>query len=153
MPSNDPTRVVLDTSVLVAAARSRRRASHALLLRLVDTAFVPAISVPLFVEYEAVLLRSENLLGRDPERVESFLDFLLQSATSRRFSSHGGQRSQIQMTTLFLNWRLPLVVDILSLIISAIFTDLKNGESRPSRRLTSSNLLRHKHEHRNHSNA
>ena len=77
MPSNDPTRVVLDTSVLVAAARSRRGASHALLLRLVDTAFVPAISVPLFVEYEAVLLRSENLLGRDPERVESFLDFLL----------------------------------------------------------------------------
>jgi putative PIN family toxin of toxin-antitoxin system len=77
MPSNDPMRVVFDTSVLVAAARSRRGASHALLLRLVDTAFVPAISVPLFVEYEAVLLRSENLLGRDPERVESFLDFLL----------------------------------------------------------------------------
>ena len=71
MPSNDPMRVVLDTSVLVAAARSRRGASHALLLRLVDTAFVPAISVPLFVEYEAVLLRSENLLGRDPGTVES----------------------------------------------------------------------------------
>lgn len=70
-------RVVLDTSVLVAAARSRRGASNALLFRLLDTKFVPAISVPLFVEYEAVLLRSENLLNRDPATVEAFLDFLL----------------------------------------------------------------------------
>jgi putative PIN family toxin of toxin-antitoxin system len=73
-------RVVLDTTVLVAAGRSRRGAANALLLRLPDPAFVPAISVPLFVEYEAVLLRSENLLNllnRDPASVESFLDFLL----------------------------------------------------------------------------
>ncbi len=70
-------RVVLDTSVLIAAARSRRGASSALLLRLMDRTFVPAISVPLFVEYEATLLRSENLLDRDATTVESFLDFLL----------------------------------------------------------------------------
>ncbi|HEX6718983.1 MAG TPA: PIN domain-containing protein [Pyrinomonadaceae bacterium] len=70
-------RVVFDTSVLGAAARSRRGASNALLLRLPDTAFEPAVSVPLFVEYEAVLLRSENLLNRDPATVQSFLDFLL----------------------------------------------------------------------------
>lgn len=63
--------------VLVAAARSRRGASSALLLRLLDRTFVPAISVPLFVEYEATLLRSENLLDRDAATVESFLDFLL----------------------------------------------------------------------------
>jgi hypothetical protein len=30
-----------------------------------------------FVEYEATLLRSENLLDRDAATVESFLDFLL----------------------------------------------------------------------------
>jgi putative PIN family toxin of toxin-antitoxin system len=70
-------RVVLDTTVLVAAARSGRGASSALLLRLLDRTFVPAISVPLFVEYEATLLRSGNLLGRDAGTVESFLDFLL----------------------------------------------------------------------------
>jgi putative PIN family toxin of toxin-antitoxin system len=70
-------RVVLDTSVLVAAARSSRGASNALLLRLPDQAFVPAVSVPLFVEYKAVLLRPENLLNRTPATVESFLDFLL----------------------------------------------------------------------------
>ena len=79
-------RVVLDTSVLVAAARSRRGASSALLLRLLDRTFVPAISVPLFVEYEATLLRSENLQDRDAATVESFLDFLLiNQSPSRRF--------------------------------------------------------------------
>jgi hypothetical protein len=71
--------------VLVAAARSRRGASNALLLRLPDTKFVPAISVPLFVEYESVLLRSENLLNRAPAAVESFLNFLLSVVTSRGF--------------------------------------------------------------------
>lgn len=70
-------RVVLDTSVLVAAGRSRRGASNALLLRLPDSTFELTISVPLFVEYEAVLLRSENLLDREPAAVEGFLDFLL----------------------------------------------------------------------------
>lgn len=73
-------RIVLDTSVLVAAARSRRGASNALLLLLLDQRFVPAISVPLFVEYEAVLLRRENLLNRDPVTVELFLDFLLSTS-------------------------------------------------------------------------
>ena len=48
-----------------------------MLLRLLDRTFVPAISVPLFVEYEATLLRSENLQDRDAATVESFLDFLL----------------------------------------------------------------------------
>lgn len=70
-------RVVFDTSVLVAAARSRRGASNALLLRLPNASFEPAISVPLFVEYEAVLLRSENLANREVATVELFLDFLL----------------------------------------------------------------------------
>lgn len=54
-------RVVLDTSVLVAAARSKKGASHALLVRLPDPAFQPVISVPLFAEYRAVLLRPEQL--------------------------------------------------------------------------------------------
>lgn len=70
-------KVVFDTSVLVAAARSQRGASHALLTRLPDVRFQPAVSVPLFVEYRAVLLRSENLLQRPPAQAEGFLDFLL----------------------------------------------------------------------------
>ena len=70
-------RVVFDTSVLVAAARSRRGASHALLARLPDARFQPVISVPLFVEYQAVLLRPENLQSRTAAQAEGFLDSLL----------------------------------------------------------------------------
>jgi putative PIN family toxin of toxin-antitoxin system len=54
-------RLVLDTSVLTAALRSKAGASN----RLVDAAlrrrFTMLASVPLFVEYEAVLTRSEHL--------------------------------------------------------------------------------------------
>ncbi len=70
-------RVVFDTNVLVAAARSRRGASHALLSRLPDARFEPVISVPVFVEYRAVLLRPENLLDRTSAQAEGFLDNLL----------------------------------------------------------------------------
>ena len=50
-------RVVLDTSVLVATWRSRAGASFALLEHLRAGDFEIAVSVPLVVEYEAVLLR------------------------------------------------------------------------------------------------
>jgi putative PIN family toxin of toxin-antitoxin system len=70
-------RVVFDTSVLVAAERSKRGASHALLVCLPDARFQPVISVALFSEYRAALLRPENLLHRSSAQAESFLDFLL----------------------------------------------------------------------------
>ncbi len=73
-------RAVIDTSVLVAAARSRQGASHELLTRLPNPQFQPVISVPLFVEYRAVLLRPENLLTRPPAQAEGFLDFLLSAS-------------------------------------------------------------------------
>lgn len=70
-------RVVFDTNVLVAAARSRRGASYALLSLLPDARFEPVVSVPVFVEYRAVLLRPENLLDRTSAQAEGFLDNLL----------------------------------------------------------------------------
>jgi putative PIN family toxin of toxin-antitoxin system len=73
-------RVVFDTSVLVAAARSRRGASSALLARLPDPRFQPAVSVSLFAEYQATLLRPENLLTRSPAQTEDFLDFFLSAS-------------------------------------------------------------------------
>jgi predicted nucleic acid-binding protein len=42
-----------------------------------DARFQPVVSVPLFIEYRAVLLRPENLLERPPTQAEGFLDFLL----------------------------------------------------------------------------
>ncbi len=70
-------RAVLDTSVLVAAARSNRGASYALLARLPDAGFQTVVSVALFAEYRAVLLRPENLLHRTAPQAEGFLDFLI----------------------------------------------------------------------------
>jgi putative PIN family toxin of toxin-antitoxin system len=70
-------KVVFDTSVLVAAARSNRGASHALLARLPNASFQTVISVALFAEYRAVLLRPENRLQRTASQAESFLDFLI----------------------------------------------------------------------------
>ena len=53
-------RLVLDTSVIVAAFRSRSGASN-LLLRFIDQGMVtPLCSTALFLEYEAVLSREET---------------------------------------------------------------------------------------------
>ncbi|MDO9103393.1 MAG: PIN domain-containing protein, partial [Methylovulum sp.] len=54
-------RAVLDTNVLVAASRSRNGASFALLLALKNGQFTALASVPLMLEYEAVLKRPEQL--------------------------------------------------------------------------------------------
>lgn len=70
------TYVVLDTNVLIAASRSRNGASFALLTRLRDRVFTPLVSVPLMLEYEAVLKRPEHLAigARTVEMVDAFLD-------------------------------------------------------------------------------
>jgi putative PIN family toxin of toxin-antitoxin system len=83
-------KVVFDTSVLVASARSKRGASHALLARLPDPGFQTVISVALFAEYRAVLLRPQNLLHRAAPQAEAFLDFLI---------------SVSQLQEVFFRWR------------------------------------------------
>lgn len=53
-------RVVLDTSVVAAAFRSRNGASRVLLDRVADRLLVALATPALFLEYEAVLKRSEQ---------------------------------------------------------------------------------------------
>ena len=76
-------RALLDTNVLVAAARSSLGASFALLQALRERRFVALVSVPLMLEYEAVLSRPEQLAagGRTPESVVKFLDAFCLLAT------------------------------------------------------------------------
>lgn len=71
-------RVVLDTDVLTAALRSDRGASRQLLLAAFDRRFVMLVSVPLMLEYEAVLTRREHLAaaGITAEAVDIVLDAL-----------------------------------------------------------------------------
>jgi putative PIN family toxin of toxin-antitoxin system len=54
-------RIVLDTNVLVAALRSDRGASRQLLLAALDRRIEVVVSVPLMLEYEAVLTRPVHL--------------------------------------------------------------------------------------------
>ncbi len=68
-------RIVLDTSVVVAALRTRLGAGNAV-LRLVATRRVVAlVTPPLFLEYEDVLKRPEHQLvhGLAPEAIDEFL--------------------------------------------------------------------------------
>jgi putative PIN family toxin of toxin-antitoxin system len=68
-------RIVLDTSVVVAALRTRSGAGNAV-LRLVAQRRVTILATPpLFLEYEEVLKRAEQQLahGLTPEAVDEFL--------------------------------------------------------------------------------
>lgn len=78
--------IVLDTSVLVAGLRSRRGASHNILARLPDSDFHILLSVPLLIEYEAVLKRPEHLsaAGLDAAEIDVVLDMIAANAKAVR---------------------------------------------------------------------
>ena len=64
--------VVLDTNVVISALRSRRGASFAV-LREIGQSWVPLISVPLVLEYEAVGKREAERLGIPASTVEAIV--------------------------------------------------------------------------------
>jgi len=73
-------RVVLDSSVLVAALRSRRGASFRLLELLRKGRFQIAVSVPLALEYEAVLVGQAAKLGLSGKEAVGVVDYLCRVA-------------------------------------------------------------------------
>jgi putative PIN family toxin of toxin-antitoxin system len=68
-------RAVLDTSVLVAGLRSGLGASAQLLALVADGIVTPLVSTPLFLEYEDVLKRPEQLqaMATTEDAVDGFL--------------------------------------------------------------------------------
>jgi putative PIN family toxin of toxin-antitoxin system len=68
-------RVVLDTNVLVAGLRSNDGASFALLMHMAQSRIKVLATTALFLEYEAVLRRPEQIEfhGRSRKEIESFL--------------------------------------------------------------------------------
>ncbi len=64
--------VVLDTNVIVAALRSRRGASFAIVSR-IGKRWAPLISVPLILEYEAAGKREAQRLGIPEGTVEAII--------------------------------------------------------------------------------
>jgi putative PIN family toxin of toxin-antitoxin system len=70
-------RVVLDTNVLVAAARSRLGASFALVSSIPAEEFQPCLSVGLYAEWQEVLTRPEHLPpGQTAEDALGFVRYL-----------------------------------------------------------------------------
>jgi putative PIN family toxin of toxin-antitoxin system len=71
-------KVVLDTDVMVAALRSRLGASRAWLRAVLTGEATLLLSVPLALQYEAVLTRPEHLAdsGATPEQIARLLDTL-----------------------------------------------------------------------------
>lgn len=77
MSDSTALRVVLDTNVLVAAARSRLGASFALVSSIPAPEFEPCLSVGLYAEWQDVLTRPENLPpGQLAEDTLGFLRYL-----------------------------------------------------------------------------
>ena len=76
-------RVVLDTSVFVAALRSRRGASFELISRVGAESFEVALSVPLVLEYEDALLRHlpESVFTEDD--VRNLIDYVCDVAVQQ----------------------------------------------------------------------
>jgi putative PIN family toxin of toxin-antitoxin system len=68
-------RVVLDTSIVVAALRTRSGAGNAILRLVARRQLTPLATPPLFLEYEDVLKRAEQRLahGLTPEAIDEFL--------------------------------------------------------------------------------
>lgn len=92
MPS---MRILLDTSVLVAALRSRLGAGSAVMRMVANKQIVLLATPPLFLEYEDVLKRPEHRLvhGLSPEQVDDFLQEL--AALIEPVESHFQWRPQL----------------------------------------------------------
>jgi putative PIN family toxin of toxin-antitoxin system len=78
------TNVVIDTNVLIAALKSKQGCSYKLLISLPDNFYTPNISVPLFVEYEAVAKRKGMLSNLSTQDIEAILDYFLSKSSIRK---------------------------------------------------------------------
>ena len=77
-------RIVVDTSVLVAGLRSRRGAAFQLLREVGKARFEMALSVPLVLEYEDVLLRQAEHTGLSAADIDNLLDYFCRVAHLQR---------------------------------------------------------------------
>ncbi|MCU0501650.1 MAG: PIN domain-containing protein [Anaerolineae bacterium] len=68
--------MVTDTSVLIAALRSRRGASHRLLMLLGSEKFAISVSVPLVLEYEDAAKRLIGTATWSKRGIDDILDYI-----------------------------------------------------------------------------
>ena len=78
-----PINIVLDTNILVSALRSRRGASYKLLILIDNGDFQLNLSVPLFIEYEAVTLRESTKSSLSREDILDILNYIARISSKR----------------------------------------------------------------------
>ncbi len=71
-----PSKVVMDTNVLVSALRSRNGASYRMLSLIDSGRFTLCLSVPLVLEYEAAAKRQGKLVGLSVGDVAAIIDYI-----------------------------------------------------------------------------
>ena len=78
-------RIILDTNVLVSALRSDMGASYKIVSQLPSEHFQIALTVPLYLEYQAVLTRPENMTGASNRNdIFNFLRYLCSIAHQQK---------------------------------------------------------------------
>jgi putative PIN family toxin of toxin-antitoxin system len=85
--------IVIDTSVLIAALRSKRGASYRLLEMVGDARWQLNISVALALEYEAVGKREAQKLGIPDSAIDDIVDMLCE--TSQHHAIHFRLRPEL----------------------------------------------------------
>ena len=76
--------IVIDTSVLTSAMRSRQGASYRLLSLLGSGKFAVSLSVPLLLEYEQVAKRLVGQIPLTETDIDDILDYVCQMAGHQR---------------------------------------------------------------------
>lgn len=76
-------RIVIDTNVFISALRSRRGASHRLLVLVGGHEFQISLSVPLVLEYEDVAKRMAARIQLSPADIDDIIDYLCSVARLR----------------------------------------------------------------------
>lgn len=79
-----PVNITTDTNVLIGALKSNRGASYKLLMLLTEDVFVSNVSVPLFIEYEAVAKRAGLVSGLTSEDIDAILDYFLSQSNIQK---------------------------------------------------------------------
>ncbi|MCR9132914.1 MAG: putative toxin-antitoxin system toxin component, PIN family [bacterium] len=72
--------VVLDTNIIISGLRSRNGASFQILKNIGSERFKIQLSVPLVLEYEAVLKRNIDVFGLKLSDIDDFLNYLCSTA-------------------------------------------------------------------------
>jgi len=70
-------KIIIDTNVLVSALRSKQGASYKLISLLSYDVYEHAVSVPLVLEYEDVLLRDVSVVDLTESDIKQFIDIVV----------------------------------------------------------------------------